>query len=572
MIQSIYKMNLFSKQRALSLGFVLLIVFIFFINTFHQSYPDEFDNVLGGWYTLHGGLIYKDWFTHHGPIAYWIAGFLEFFGGQSFVKFRYLYSLFLVLLTFGGFWYIRRNLGFAKSKFYLWLILLIGIASTYFWGHMLLADSLSGFLLLPVFGLLILKGFYKEKIILRDFVFIATFTSLSLLSTLTFSYLIAGIYLWTLIYYFFIQEKRKIWARESLKPFIILGFPYLLFVIYLILTGSLGDFIYQALIFNQKFYVYNYPRPEGSTFINPLRYATIIGQTFHNSFSSLLIGLPDFNFTFPFNISLAVVNASLLIYLILTRRFYLALFVSGFLIYSNVRSDPWTSKETDYQSAVYIMVSLFNTTFLLTSLYEYLKKNLEYPMKLILSLIFLLSLVYSFFNVAFILRMFSYKVYNKYMGTEARIYDRPRIAPIINSITTKEDFAYIGPFEFEELFYMHAKVPTKYQILIPGMGSSPNIQKEMLQEFSKNKPKVIYFDKRFFVLFRSPETYGLFFLNYLKENYMTVQEYSEANKIKLSSVLPIDAKIDLETKLYVNKEVIDQTIQELVNKNLIKVN
>ncbi|KKP96175.1 MAG: hypothetical protein US02_C0005G0018 [Candidatus Levybacteria bacterium GW2011_GWA2_36_13] len=437
---------------------------------------------------------------------------------------------------------------------------------------MLLADSLSGFLLLPVFGLLILKGFYKEKIILRDFVFIATFTSLSLLSTLTFSYLIAGIYLWTLIYYFFIQEKRKIWARESLKPFIILGFPYLLFVIYLILTGSLGDFIYQALIFNQKFYVYNYPRPEGSTFINPLRYATIIGQTFHNSFSSLLIGLPDFNFTFPFNISLAVVNASLLIYLILTRRFYLALFVSGFLIYSNVRSDPWTSKETDYQSAVYIMVSLFNTTFLLTSLYEYLKKNLEYPMKLILSLIFLLSLIYSFFNVAFILRMFSYKVYNKYMGTEARIYDRPRIAPIINSITTKEDFAYIGPFEFEELFYMHAKVPTKYQILIPGMGSSPNIQKEMLQEFSKNKPKVIYFDKRFFVLFRSPETYGLFFLNYLKENYMTVQEYSEANKIKLSSVLPIDAKIDLETKLYINKEVIDQTIQELVNKNLIKVN
>ena len=53
---------------------------------------------------------------------------------------------------------------------------------------------------------------------------------------------------------------------------------------------------------------------------------------------------------------------------------------------------------------------------------------------------------------------------------------------------------------------------------------------------------------------------------------MTVQEYSEANKIKLSSVLPIDAKIDLETKLYINKEVIDQTIQELVNKNLIKVN
>lgn len=571
MVQSIYKMNLFSKQRLFSLGFILLILVVFLLNTIHESYPDEFDNILGGWYTLHGGLIYKDWFTHHGPIAYWIAALIEFFGGRSFVHFRYLYSVFLVALTFGGYWYIKRSLGFARTKFYLWLILLIGIASTYFWGHMLLADSLSGFLLLPVFGLLVLKVYYKEKIILRDFIFISVLTSLSMLSTLTFTYLIGGIYAWTLIYYFFLQERRRLLDKKNLLPFAILSTPYLLFFVYLIITGSLAGYIYDGIIFNQKFYVYNYPRAEGSTFINPVRYAIIIAQSFHNSFSSLLIGVRSFNFTFPFNISLAVVNVSLLIYLVLRRQYSLTLLALGFFIYSNARSNPWTSGETDYQSAVYIMVSLFNTAFLLFALYEDLKKNHDYPKKLIFSLIFLLSLVYSFFNVAFLLRKFSYKVYNKYMGQEARIYDRSKIAPIINKITTKQDFAIIGPFEFEELFYMNAKVPTKYQILIPGMGSSPNIQKEMLSDLLKNKPKVIYFDKRFFVLFRSPETYGQFFLNFLKENYVTVQDYSKENNIKLSSVIPIDDKIDLETKLYIDRNRADKIISELLDKSLIEV-
>lgn len=559
-----------SKKNVLIFLFVLLIGFIYFINSLHESYPDEFDNIMGGWYLLHGELIYKDWFTHHGPVAYYIAGFLEIFSGQSFVRFRFFYAIFLLFLTFGGFYYIKKTFGFEKVKFYLFLIFLIAIGSTYFWGQMLLADSLSAFLLLPVFGLIVLKAYHREKLTNKDFIFVSALSSMSLLSSLTYTYLIGGIYLAMVLYYFFAFEKPTKFSVGYLKPFFILSAPFLIFLVYLLLTGSLMDFIEQGIFFNQKYYVYNYPRPEGSTFINPIRFAIVIAQDFHNNFSSLLIGLPTFNFTFPFNITLAVVNMSLIIYLIMKKKFVLALFVFLSLIYSNARSNPWTSKETDYQSAVYMLFSLFNICFFLTTLYEDLKKDIEYPKKVIYTFLFLISLLYSFFTFTYLLRTFSYKAYGKYMGTQSTIYDRPKIAPIINSIVTKNDYALIGPFEFEELFYMNAKLPTKYQILIPGMGKSPEIQEEMLREIEETKPKVIYFDKRFHILGSSPEMHGKFFLNYLDEKYITLLGYT-TDEGQVYSKIPIDSKVDLETKLYIRKENVEEILDTLIKNNYIEI-
>lgn len=560
---------LLDKNRLLVFLFLFFITAIFLVNGLHESYPDEFDNIMGGWYSLHGKLIYRDWFTHHGPVAYWVASFIEIFSGQSFVRFRIIYSLFLVVLTFGGYVYLKRSLGFEKTKFYLAFISILSIAATYFWAHMLLADSLSGFLLIPVFGLILLKSYYGIELSIRDFIFISAVTSMAILSSLTYAYLIGGIYIAVILMFFFFPKRKVFLNKNNIKPFVIIAAPFLIFFIYLIITGSLQDYLYQAISFNQKFYIYNYPRPEGTTFINPIRFAIVIAQEFHNNFSSLLIQVKDFAFTFPFNITLAVVNASFLIFLILKKKYALVLFVLFCFIYSNGRSNPWTSKETDYQSAVYIMISLFNMALLIPLLYEDLKKDLDYPKKLILSAIFVLVCIYSFFNGAFLLRKFSYKAYNKYMGSEAMIYDRPKIAPIINSIVDKDEYALIGPFEFEELFYMNVKVPTKYQILIPGFGKSPEIQKDMLSELSKNKPKVIYFDKRYFILGSSPEMHGKFFLGFLDKNYITLLDYDDGVN-KYRSKIPIDGKLDLETKLFIDKEKVTEVIEKMLQQNLIE--
>lgn len=567
-IPAISIQQLSKRENLLIISVFLLASAVFFANTVHESYPDEFDNIMGGWLNLQGLLIYKDWFTHHGPFAYWLASFLEIFSGQSFVRFRFVYALFILFLTFGGYYYLKRSVNFERTKFYLGFTLLLGIAATYFWGHMLLADSLTALLLIPVFGLLVLKIYYKIPLSTKDIILISVLSFFAFLTSMTFTYLIIGIYSLTFLYYFFYPHGFKSFVVKKLYFIPIISAPYLIFLFYLLLTGSFSDFIFQAIRFNQEFYIYNYPRPEGSTFVNPIRYAIVIAQDFYNNFSVLLVNAKGFDFHFPFNTTLAIVNTGLVIFLVIKRKFLLAGFIVYWLVYSNVRSNPLESKETDYQSAVYFVASLFNICFSIYVIYQELKENMNYPKKLVLSSIFLIIVIYSFFNSIYLLRQFSNKAYNKYMGTAPLIYDRPKIAPILNSVTDKNDYVWVGPFDFEEIFYLNRKIPTNYVILLPEFAKSPKIQEEMLNDLNKNKPKLIYFDKQYTIRGHSPEVYGQFFQEFLDENYITIEEI---NKNGGNYVLNLhkDLHVDFETKLYINKNHVNEVLGKMSGLNYL---
>lgn len=553
-----------TKEFWIFAAFVILVSVIFIINSKHERYPDEFDNILGGKYLLQGKLIYKDWFTHHGPFSYVVAALVNFFSFNSFVLFRFFYAVFLLILTFGSYLYIKSSLKTVETKFYLFFIFFLGLASTYFWGQMLLADNLSAFLLTPVFALVFLKAINNLKFSTRDYIFVSIFTFLALMSALTYSYLAAGIYGFIFIYYFY-QERRKANIVYLFKMLGIVIAPYALFFTYLVITGSLMTYFYDAIKFNRDYYIY-YPGFEGKPPSNPIRYAVVMLQGFHNNFSSMMLTVRDFNFTFPFNITLGVVNTSLAIYLILKRKYLVVLFLVGVLIYANARTNPFTSAETDYQSAVYIMISLFNLCFIIPALYKEVNITTDFAKKVICTLLLVLVLIYSFFTFTFILRKFSYKAYDKYMGFAASIYDGPRIAPVMNRIVPEDSYSWIGPFAFEDLYYLDSKIPSTYQVLLPGMGKSEKIPAEILSDFEKNKPDVIYFDKDAFILGANPTEYGKFFMDYLSENYYLLDEIDGGAYEYTDSV---DRSFLFEQKLYINKEKALDVIERLKSEGLI---
>ncbi|HVA96222.1 MAG TPA: hypothetical protein VND99_01085 [Candidatus Acidoferrales bacterium] len=564
-----YTQQLFKKENIIPALFVLVMLGIFLINTVHEQYPDEFDNILGGWYILHGRLIYTGFFTHHGPVAYFIAALVEIFSGRSFVKFRLVYAIFLLAYFLWTYVFLKQRVGIVKAKPYLYFIPVIGIAATYFWGHMLLADSISGFFLTPVYVLVLFKIFYRENLIKKDFIFISVLTSLAQLSSLTYTYLIFFIALCSIGYYMFYQPAKQ----RSWKAFIeVIGIflaPYLVFLLYLVVTGSLSDYIYQAITFNEKYYIYNYPRAPGVTTINPIRYAIVIAHDVLNAFFTLAIQIRDFNFAYPFNVTLLIGNLALIIFLLLRRNYYLALFTLLFIIYANARSDPLTSKETDYQSAVYMMFSLFNICFVIPALYFELNTQIHFSKRVLLTICFILISVYSLFTSFFLFNKWFTKAYDKYMGKAPLIYNRPIIAPVINAVVAPNDYMWIGPFAFEELFFANGNIPSKYHILIPDMGKSQRIEDGILADFQAHKPKVIYFDKQFFILGSSPEMYGQFFLNFLNNNYITLTQYKNGDT-KYVSVQQPDLQLDLETKLYINKDNVQEVIQKLQENNYIK--
>jgi hypothetical protein len=154
------------------------------------------------------------------------------------------------------------------------------------------------------------------------------------------------------------------------------------------------------------------------------------------------------------------------------------------------------------------------------------------------------------------------------MGKQAMIYDRPQIAPIINMTLTRDDYTWIGPFEFEELFYTKIKNTSQYQIFNPGMGRSEKIQNGLISDFEKNKPKMIWFDKRFYILGENPEKYGRPFIDYINSHYTTIYDYRRDDS-KFVSVKPIDQRTDIETKLYIRLENTDEIIDKLTSLGII---
>lgn len=548
--------------------YIILLVSIFIINSLHDSYPDEFDNILGGKYILEGKLPHSGFFTHHGPVAYWVAALVEIFSGNSFVRFRIIYSLFLLTFIIISYLFLKKKFQ-NEINFYPFFLIIIAISNTYFWGHMLLADSLSAFLLIPAYSLLVFSTIYKKNLNQIDLIIINILAFLNLFSSLSYLYLIPIIYIYSL--YLYLQKNvHQLNLNNLIRLFFLLGIPYLIYLGYLLTTNGLKDYIEQNIIFNAKYYIYNYPRPEGSGRINPIRFAFIIIDNFIHGFTGLLINAKDFNLAYPFNNTLAIGNAALIITLLLFGQIKLTIFIILVLIFANARSNPLTSKETDYQSAIYITLSILNLTFIIYYLYHLLNQRLELGKRIIFGCLLILTSLYGVFTILFLFLKFEEKVFAKYMGKAPLIYDRPQLAPILNKLVNGKEYAWIGPFEFEELFYIKAKIPSKFHILIPAMGKNPQIQKKVLEDFQKNRPKVIIFDRNFFILGQSPNMYAQFFLDFLDENYLTLAQYQDYKGNKYISVNPVTERIDIETKLYINKDNIDEIINKMLKENLIK--
>ncbi|MDE2025665.1 MAG: hypothetical protein KGJ07_04180 [Patescibacteria group bacterium] len=560
--------QLVSRLRSLlnsqTLVFLILLL-LFLVNALHEQYPDEFDNILGGWYILHGRLIYTGFFTHHNPIAYVIAAAIELFSSRNFVIFRFLYSGVLFSFIMWTYTYFRSRFGKQYTTFYLLFIALIGFSATYFWGHMLLADNIAAYCLVPVFGLLTLLTLEKKSLLRKDIVFISVLTAIATLSALTYVYLAVTIYLYMLYYAYRTSRYKQFFSLG-----IISGIPYVVFLLYLLLSGSFSAWLTQAIIFNGKYYAYNYPGIGQGQFVNPFTYLLIILHNFYNNFYFLLKQVKDFNFNYPVNITLAIANVALCSYLLVKKHYALAGSMLLILAFANVRSNPLESGERDYQGAVYIVTSLFSLSFSLLAIYRLLKEDLGKPQRMLMTVIFFFLTLYGFFGITFFIHYFGDRAFLKYMNLEAKINNHHvNVSAIINAAAGKQDYMWIGPFAFQELWYTNGMLPSRYHILLPEFAQDTTIKEQMMSDFETHKPIVIYFDEGVGIRGHLPYVYAPFFINFLHKNYITLYEYHTGKTI-YKSVDPITIDKDVERKLFILKSEKDIVIQRLLRKRIIK--
>jgi len=559
----------FLKKYLFQWSFVLVVLFFFIgiINSVHEMYPDEFDNILGGRYLLEGKVIYKDFFTHHAPVAYYVAVFPQIFSGVNFVQFRLVYAVMLGLYLLWTYRFILRRFPAEYSRIYLFVLFVLQISMTFFWGHMLLADSITALFFLPVFAYCVGTVLYERSISAWDMCVVSLLLFLGLFSSLTYTFFVAVVYLFLFARILLIKENRKL---SLLGKFIGISLlPYLIIFFVFLLQGNLVEFYKQSFEFNKNYYLYNYPRPEGSTAFNPIRYVISITYTFFSNISGLLVQISAPNLQYPLQQTLAVGNVCFIVYLVLRKRIMLTVLTIGLIVFANVRSNPLSSQDNDYQIAVYLVLSLFICIVFLWRGYESFGKSNVYPgIQFITKGMFGITAFLFFFSLIFLSRQFLDKAYGKYMGMSPLIYNRPELAPIINAAVDRDDYAWIGPFAFEDLWYMEAEIPSRYHIMIPAMKNAGYVEK-LTEEVREKQPKVIYFDKIFFVLGRSPESYGRPFLEYLDQEYVRYIDYRDGD-LTYISVKPVTLKTDIEAKLYIRKDVVPEITERLLQEGFIR--
>ncbi len=504
----------------------MLLFSIFFTNAFHEKYPDEFDSIVGGRYITEGKLPYRDWFQHHQPGAYVMAAGILPFTGHSFVKFRIGWEVALFVLLVGSFMMLRRRLPKRDLSFYIALLFVIGLSGTYFWGNMLLADTLAGYFILPAFALLFLKDYYSERFETADLVIVGGFAFLSWFTSMTYIFIVVALSLYALYLFVSTNIKKSVW-RRIITGAVLLSVPYIVFGLYLLFTGSVRDYYWANVVYNTNYYIYNYPHEPGAA-INPIRYAAVISDTFINNYLPALWGVAGFPISNPVQVTLAFSSAALIVLVVMRGKWALLFPLLVTLVFSNARSNPQSIRETDYQAFVYIITSMFNGVFSVWAAKDLLDDGKSaFSQKMVLSAVYALLLLYWIATPLYLAMKMEQKFFPKYMGTAPIIYDRPQIAKFVNAIVAPDDYVFIGPFEFEELFYLNTKrQPSKYHWFLNHAATS-KIKDELIADLNRNRPRVIVFQRGFAPWGGDATTYNWWMSDFLDANYFRIFKLNE---------------------------------------------
>ncbi len=558
------------KRLFYNRGKILIFIFIFFAylaNAFHTQFPDEFDNIYGGFLINHGKLPYIGFFTHHNPGAYFLASIITLFSRRSFVLFRIIFAFVLFFSYILSYFLLKKKLTRCSMDFFLLYGLFIAIGATYWWGQMLLSETIVGFLLVPAFILIFGKKLSQIKINNKDLWIISLLTFFSLFVSLTYIYLIPIFDL--IVVYFFLKDNPPFKVINIIKALIVFAFPYLLFFIYLIITGSFQEFYFQSIYYNVAYYIYNFPKVGDTISHHPFRYGISIAKNTIDNIIVLLAQIKDFNLSYPFNVSLSIANFAFLIFLIVKRQIALTLLYLAIVIYTNARSEPLNIKETDFHATVYIMLTISSVSYLFFGIKDELNKKISYFDRLIFSFILIITSFYWFFTFLHLSNKFIDKAYGKFMGRDPLIYDRPQVAPVLNKILSKNDYFWIGPFELQELLFIEAKVASKNYWFLPANSRDEKIKREIISDLTKNKPKVIVFKKWWANFGVKPEDFNTVIVDFLDKNYFQLKDLNEKELIYRSK-MGRERDFDFETELFFDNNRKEEIVRELLEKGLIE--
>jgi hypothetical protein len=498
------------KSIIKNLSFYSILLVLYLLNSLSGEFIDEWDNILGGKLIKEGILPYKGFFSHHAPLTYFISFFINVFSGTNFVLFRILFGVFLFSWSVLLFQYIKKE---DNENFLRYFLILLALVSIITGMQMLLAETLVGYALLSTF----LIVYYKyEQITLKDLSLISLFGFIIFSTSFGHLFLVITIYL--LILLLLLKNKYLLsFSKVTALIFIILT-PYLFFTGYLLLTNSFFEFYWQNIIFNKKYYL-GFLKEVPTNFFFLFFY---IVKNFIQSYWYLITHFNNDNF---FYIGLFVFDSAFMMYLLKNKNNVLAFLSFLLILFSTSRFDI-SQNIAHHGNISFYPLSVFFFSFISFELYSYFHKNYSEFKK---DYYAFAGTIIGLISLAFIATKslsIYYDIITYEIGKKNCTCGQNFVSKKIDELVRDNEYYWIGPFNFKEIYFTNKKLATKYTFYLPWLAESQEIRNQIIHDFESNKPVIIVFNTEMNIWGYSAADYGRDIITYLKNNYFQIDDSS----------------------------------------------
>jgi len=330
------------------------------------------------------------------------------------------------------------------------------------------------------------------------------------------------------------HSKNRI--RELLMLMAVAIAPYVVYALYLLITGTAKDFWFANFTYNTKLYIniVNYSAVTSS--FNPLRFALTVINNFWQSYLPLLSQLAYVSFYSPVSRLVALGTLMTALYLGYKKPLF-GLIYLALLSFSAPRSSQLADmKQTDYQMGLFIIMGTISAVFVLYQLLYDLDTK-SFFVKFWRSIVCFFLLMYFAFSLAFMLQNTLSIRYQRYMGMLPPTTNISDIADFVTRWIEPSDTYWIGPYEGHHAFYVKkGQAAGKYPSLLPQFRENDFLRNDFLHEMEKANPKMIIFHHEASIFQTPANEFGAFFLDWMKGRYINCVEAKADCKSEVSGI------------------------------------
>ena len=498
---------------------LLLIVFIVLTISLSVSptdaFSDEYDNLLGAKALIAGEVIYKDYFSHHMPLMYFIAAPFLLIHGENLIAVR---VSFVLLLSIWLFLLAKPLIKKFGMPVYGAFTILMALSMTSNWSHMLMAENIIA--LGVAHALIILVSESHRKSSYSDLIQYAALGAIPALSA--FYYVPLTLLIYSLGFLTYYRSRATLSRKQAISVIIVALIPYLVLSTYLSSTHSWSYFIDQSFRFNSMYYSQFTPSSPSDMVSGVI---TLVNQSLSSIYQAMnpYVGQSELKFL----ISLQVIAVTTSLILLFKKRKWGYLFSLGLSFFlANGRKGVLYlfSADGDARHAVII----FTVAVLLSLISLSIVNNLKPMVQPWVKMVKYVSLAFLLFTTLYCLSATAASLNRLYkQGSFATIASpnmKNNIPKIVNLINTQGDYYWTAPLDFGSQIFIDSINASKYRFFLPWHAVCERCVQEIDEDINKNKPKVIYLDKSATIWGHLVAEYSLALTSSYESNYYQVED------------------------------------------------